>query len=73
MFAKLADDLAELPALLDHTRAVAIRVLDSLDDRPVAAAIHARPAMALPESGDGEHGHRVGCRGHRTRDHHVAW
>ncbi|ALG09207.1 pyridoxal phosphate-dependent decarboxylase family protein [Kibdelosporangium phytohabitans] len=53
MFAELAADLADLPALLDRARLAAQRVLGSLDDRPVAAAALNPAPLALPESGDG--------------------
>jgi glutamate/tyrosine decarboxylase-like PLP-dependent enzyme len=68
MFAKLAEDLAELPALLAETRAYAARILAGLDHRPAAVVAPAAPStppdMAaspstalpsapLPESGAG--------------------
>jgi glutamate/tyrosine decarboxylase-like PLP-dependent enzyme len=53
MFGKLAEDLAELPALLEETRSYAARILAGLDDRPVVTAAAEYPLTALPEDGDG--------------------
>ncbi|MFI9385834.1 pyridoxal phosphate-dependent decarboxylase family protein [Kutzneria sp. NPDC052558] len=53
MFPKLAEDLAELPGLLDETRAYATRILAGLDDRPAAVPGASGKAVALPASGDG--------------------
>ncbi|MET8873076.1 pyridoxal-dependent decarboxylase [Nocardia sp. NPDC004604] len=63
---KLADDLADLPALLDETRHTAAQVLTGLNDRPVA-----RPSdgggvgSAVPELG-------VGLRG-ALREFQQRW
>jgi glutamate/tyrosine decarboxylase-like PLP-dependent enzyme len=49
---RLADDLAELPALLDATTRFAVAALAGIDSRPVATS--ARPAPAsLPDTGSG--------------------
>jgi glutamate/tyrosine decarboxylase-like PLP-dependent enzyme len=54
MFAKLAEDLVELPALLEETRSHAARVLAGLGDRPAAVvAEHTAEPQPLPESGGG--------------------
>jgi glutamate/tyrosine decarboxylase-like PLP-dependent enzyme len=53
MFAKLAEDLAELPSLLDETRTYAARILAGLDDRPAALPTAGTDSAPLPDSGDG--------------------
>ena len=53
MFAKLAEDLAELPVLLDETRSYAARVLAGLEDRPAGVPAAGYALAALPEGGDG--------------------
>jgi len=53
MFPKLAEDLAELPALLDETRTYAARILAGLDDRPAAVPGAPGSSFPLPDSGDG--------------------
>ncbi|WP_043724249.1 pyridoxal-dependent decarboxylase [Kutzneria sp. 744] len=53
MFAKLAEDLAELPDLLEATRTYAGRILAGLDSRPVAAMASDAGSAPLPESGEG--------------------
>jgi glutamate/tyrosine decarboxylase-like PLP-dependent enzyme len=53
MFAKLAEDLAALPVLLEETRSYAARILAGLDDRPAAVPGLPAASVPLPESGDG--------------------
>ncbi len=53
MFAKLAEDLADLPALLEETRSYAMRILAGLDHRAVAAAPAEHTPASLPEVGGG--------------------
>ena len=53
MFAKLADDLAELPELLEETRTYATRILAGLDDRPVASPKSSTESCPLPTVGGG--------------------
>jgi glutamate/tyrosine decarboxylase-like PLP-dependent enzyme len=53
MFAKLGEDLDELPALLEETRSYAARILAGLDDRPVAVVGSPGDPAPLPESGEG--------------------
>ncbi|MFI7666757.1 pyridoxal phosphate-dependent decarboxylase family protein [Nocardia sp. NPDC049526] len=53
----LADDLADLPALLDETRRAAVQVLAGLNDRPVARPdIDKATASVVPEVGIGLRG-----------------
>ncbi|GLX99912.1 pyridoxal-dependent decarboxylase [Actinoplanes sp. NBRC 101535] len=52
----LADDLADLPGLLQATRDEAVRVLAGLADRPVAAAPAVPAPAPLPERGVGTAG-----------------
>lgn len=56
MHARLADDLAALPDLLESTRRHAVRVLAGLDDRPVARPPAAVPPDPLPHTGMGLRG-----------------
>ncbi|GGS67346.1 aspartate aminotransferase family protein [Planobispora rosea] len=49
----LGDDLARLPELLDETRAYAVRILQGLDDRPVAQLPVRREPTPLPAEGSG--------------------
>ncbi|HEY3711335.1 MAG TPA: pyridoxal-dependent decarboxylase [Amycolatopsis sp.] len=53
MFPKLAEDLAELPALLEETRAYAERILTGLEARQVATGPVEHAPAALPEDGAG--------------------
>ncbi|GIH90458.1 pyridoxal phosphate-dependent decarboxylase family protein [Planobispora siamensis] len=49
----LDDDLARLPELLDETRAYAVRLLEGLDDRPVAQVPVRHRPEPLPVEGTG--------------------
>ena len=49
----LADDLADLPDLLEVTRQAAVRVLAGLDDRPVVVASDPEPPGPVPDTGIG--------------------
>jgi glutamate/tyrosine decarboxylase-like PLP-dependent enzyme len=49
----LADDLANLPDLLEVTRRAAVRALAGLADRPVAVAFDPEPPGPVPDAGIG--------------------
>lgn len=53
MYAKIAEDLADLPALLDTVSNEAGQLLQELDKRPVAVAPPAVEPTALPDEGIG--------------------
>jgi glutamate/tyrosine decarboxylase-like PLP-dependent enzyme len=56
MHARLGDDLARLPGLLDEARAHAVRLLTGLDDRPVALTTGPPAPEPLPVTGIGAAG-----------------
>lgn len=56
MHPQLADDLAALPDLLESTRRLAVRVLDGLDDRPVARQTTLVSPDPVPRTGIGLRG-----------------
>ncbi|MEU3713407.1 pyridoxal phosphate-dependent decarboxylase family protein [Streptomyces catenulae] len=53
MHPRLADDLADLPALLEAARERAVTFLDGVAERPVIPAWQPPPEVPLPESGAG--------------------